>query len=89
VTIVELYTGLTVGTVDLQPSNLRRLVEVDYHGKAYKVINQKTGFNAGQPVATLWVEPKAAPVVKAKPAKEDAKPAKRNGKETAKRGARR
>lgn len=43
--------------LDLQPSNLRQLVEVDYLGRKYKVVGQYTVIVQGEPVATVWVKP--------------------------------
>jgi len=44
-----------VGEVDLLPSNLRRLTEVDYLGTRYEVTGQFTTVVGGEPVATLNV----------------------------------
>jgi len=44
-----------VGEVDLLPSNLRRLTEVDYLGTRYEVTGQFTTIVGGEPVATLNV----------------------------------
>jgi hypothetical protein len=46
-------TAAVVGELDLLPSNLRRLTEVDYLGTRYEVVNQYTSVVKGEPVATL------------------------------------
>lgn len=43
--------------IELQPSNLRRLTEVVYLGKTYRVVSQFTTVVKGSPVATVYVRP--------------------------------
>lgn len=57
-TIKDKDTWATVGEVDLQPSNLRRLTEVEYLGKTYDVADTETAIERGVPVATIWVRPR-------------------------------